>query len=507
MSFTKKYQDNNRPLLMLVILLVFPLCINSQDLPDIPDIIRVTVDHSDNGILIQWMPSTDTNIAVYNIYKMNEGASFEKLFAVSPNQLECKHMNSGLRNLAYAVTAEDNADPSNESVFGQNVHRAVDLAVEFDLCSQSNELQWTAYEGWEGQISGYRIYGGQAGETLELLKFVQPSSRTFTQENVDIASQYCYYLETVHTSGLVSLSAIDTVSTSYPEAPSYLTIDQVSVVDQNSVELRFSADITGSINSFKILRRSNSNTPFTEIETLWNIGASSQVIVDQFPTGSISYQYLVQSIFQPAQCSSPLVVSESNTANSILLLNEIQNQVVSLYWTPYETYEPGLAGYIIQRRTGSGVFSDITTVGPNTTMWQEPIVSLINGSQPGEVQYQVIALGNANGEGVEGKSYSNITTAAVETHMQVPSAFTPGSNDMNFEFKPLMDFAPAKYTMLVMDRVGRKMFETTNPDDGWDGRFMGGEFVNEAVYVYYIQYTDYTGLFKTFTGNVTVLYP
>jgi hypothetical protein len=78
---------------------------------------------------------------------------------------------------------------------------------------------------------------------------------------------------------------------------------------------------------------------------------------------------------------------------------------------------------------------------------------------------------------------------------------------MNFEFKPLMDFAPKDYIMIVVDRGGRKMFETTDPGEGWDGRFKGGDFANEAVYVYYIQYTDYTGLFKTFTGNVTVLYP
>ena len=91
--------------------------------------------------------------------------------------------------------------------------------------------------------------------------------------------------------------------------------------------------------------------------------------------------------------------------------------------------------------------------------------------------------------------------------MQVPNAFTPGSNDINAEFKPLMDFAPEEYLMIVVDRGGRKMFETTDPGEGWDGRFQGGSFVDEAVYVYYIQYTDYTGLFQTFTGNVTVLYP
>ena len=188
-------------------------------------------------------------------------------------------------------------------------------------------------------------------------------------------------------------------------------------------------------------------------------------------------------------------------------MNELNNQVVTLNWTPYETYEPGLAGYTIQRRNSSGEFADIETVGPLTTQWQESIQSLVNGFQPGELQYRVIALSNPHNGGIEEQSISNITTVELETQMQVPSAFTPNSNNENSEFKPQMDFAPREYLMIVIDRGGRKMFETTDPGEGWDGRFQGGSFVDEAVYVYYIQFTDYTGLFRTYTGNVTVLYP
>jgi gliding motility-associated-like protein len=185
----------------------------------------------------------------------------------------------------------------------------------------------------------------------------------------------------------------------------------------------------------------------------------------------------------------------------------MQGQAVHLSWTPYERYEPGLALYIIQRRGSNGEFSDVGSVGPSTTQWQESIESVLDGFQPGEIYYRVIAVSNPDGMGIEEESVSNIAAAALETHMQVPSAFTPGSNDINSEFKPQMDFAPREYLLIVVDRGGRKMFETNDPGQGWDGRYKGGEFVNEAVYVYYIEYTDYAGLFRTFTGNVTVLYP
>jgi hypothetical protein len=480
----------------------------AQDPPDIPDLIRVTVDHSDNGVLIQWEPSTDTDIEFYHLYKMNPDQSFTLIFTFGPYTYEYKHMTSGLKNLAYAVTAMDST--GNESNFGQNVHRAVSVSSDFDLCERTNEVQWTGYEGWEGQISGYRLYGALAGEPFQFLQFVPGPPLSFSQTQVEVDTTYVYYVETTHSNGLTSISAIDSVTSIFPEAPSYITVDYVSVIDASTVELQFSADINGPVTSFRIMRRSNPATPFIAVETLWNVAQATSVVQDQFPTGSESYQYMVQSLFRPVACNSPFVVSESNTGNSILLENELVDRLLTLNWTAYSEFETGLAGYTIQRRGGDGEFIDIETVGPNTTQWQESIETVINGYQPGELQYRILALSNEGGIGESGISISNITTATVETKLEIPNAFTPGnpgSSGVDHEFKPLMDFGPKVYLMMVVDRGGRKLFETTQADVGWDGRFQNGEFVNEGVYVYYIQYTDYTGLSRSLTGNVTVLYP
>ena len=222
---------------------------------------------------------------------------------------------------------------------------------------------------------------------------------------------------------------------------------------------------------------------------------------------SNSYEYIVQSVYQPTSCVSPIVISQSNSGNNILLDYELEDQIVTLSWVPYQDFTEGLSAYVIQRRNGKAEFFNLQTVGSGTYSWNETVESVINGFQPGELQYRVLAIENQSGTGNQNISVSNIVTVAVETNLQVPSAFTPGSNDMNFEFKPRIDFAPKNYRMIVIDRGGRKMFETTDPGAGWDGRFHHGEFVNEGVYVYYIQFTDYTGMFKSFTGNVSVLYP
>jgi len=505
---SQTYRNASCRTLIVAMTLLLPILIRAQDPPDIPDLIRVTVDHSDNGVLVQWEPSTDPDIKFYHMYKMNPDQSFSKIFSFDPYTFEYKHMTSGLKNLAYAITAEDST--GNESVFGQNVHRAVSVSSDFDLCELTNEIHWTAYEGWEGKISGYKLYGAIAGEPFQELDFLTAPPLAFTHTHVEVDTTYVYYVETFENGGLTSVSAIDSVTSIFPEAPSYITLDYVSVIDESTVELQFSADIAGPVTSFRIMRRSNPGTPFLAVETLWNVTQTTSVIQNHFPTGTTSYQYLVKSLFQPVACNSPLEISESNTGNSILLENELVDRMLTLNWTAYSEFETGLAGYTIQRRGGDGEFIDIETVGPGTTAWQESVESIINGFQPGELQYRVLALSNDGGIGQSGTSISNITTVAVETHLQIPNAFTPGnpgSSGVDHEFKPLMDFGPKLYLMMVVDRGGRKLFETTQADQGWDGRFQNGEFVNEGVYVYYIQYTDYTGQTRSLTGNVTVLYP
>ena len=139
-------------------------------------------------------------------------------------------MTSGLENLAYAVVAEDSA--GNRSVFADNVHQAVAVSTEFDLCTQTNLIQWTPYMGWEGNISGYKVFGGIEGGPIQLLSFEQATTTSYIHSDVEMNTSYVYYIATFNTNSDSSFSALDTVYTLFPEAPTFLTIDHVTVVDE-----------------------------------------------------------------------------------------------------------------------------------------------------------------------------------------------------------------------------------------------------------------------------------
>lgn len=82
----------------------------------------------------------------------------------------------------------------------------------------------------------------------------------------------------------------------------------------------------------------------------------------------------------------------------------------------------------------------------------------------------------------------------------VPSAFSPnndGENDLLF----VRGYAQAMY-FSVYDRWGKKVFETTNQSQGWDGKF-NNKSVVEGVYMWYLQ-TSYNGNNKVYKGDVSL---
>ncbi len=490
--------------LSLLLILALPVGTPAQDPPDLPDLIRVTVDHADDGVLVQWQPSEDSDIAFYHLYKMNENQAFERLFSFSGNTYQYKHLTSGLVNLTYSVTAEDSS--GNESLFEDNTHRAVEASVSFEPCGPSNLITWSPYLGWDtDEIAGYRVWQSVNGGAFRELGFVLGTDYSFPDTDVTIRSNYRYYVEALHINRESSLSPIVQVEPLYPDAPRYVTIDYVSVIDPFTIELQFSADITGEIKDFRILRRSNPGSPFLPVASLPDASQSIQTYIDQVPSNTESYQYKIEAVYQPGGCPGPLVISESNTGNSILLEGEVRNQLITLNWNAYDSYVTGISEYNIQQISPDGEIMEEISNGSSTS-WSIPLQNLANGDQPGSIRFMVQAISIPGDPGEPGISVSNLIEIQLPSEMQVPNAITPSSNDVNSVFKPRFDFAPRKYRLMVLDRGGRKMFETTDPGEGWNGRF-NGENANEGVYVYYIQYTDFTGLFRTLTGNLTLLYP
>lgn len=91
--------------------------------------------------------------------------------------------------------------------------------------------------------------------------------------------------------------------------------------------------------------------------------------------------------------------------------------------------------------------------------------------------------------------------------LHMPNAFTPNNDGLNDSFRGKGFFDGFKgYRMNVWNRWGEKIYETTDPEIGWNGKKNNtGSNSPGGVYVYTIEYTGPRGEPKELKGHVTLI--
>lgn len=144
------------------------------------------------------------------------------------------------------------------------------------------------------------------------------------------------------------------------------------------------------------------------------------------------------------------------------------------------------------------------TGGPYTYTWSTGETTQSIVVQPATNQYFSVILTNS----------SNCTTAdsilvrvICPPKVSVPSAFTPGSGDVDAIFRGFgKDQYLSKYEIMVFNRWGEIIFVSNDKNMGWDGTYRG-EIMPMGVYAYvviYEGYEEFRGPFKI-NGAVTLI--
>jgi gliding motility-associated-like protein len=76
-----------------------------------------------------------------------------------------------------------------------------------------------------------------------------------------------------------------------------------------------------------------------------------------------------------------------------------------------------------------------------------------------------------------------------ESELEVPNVFSPNGDGVNDEFRVAYR-SLKKFEMVVFNRWGRKVYESSDPADGWDGT-IGNTLAAPGVYFYYIRGVGY----------------
>ncbi len=92
----------------------------------------------------------------------------------------------------------------------------------------------------------------------------------------------------------------------------------------------------------------------------------------------------------------------------------------------------------------------------------------------------------------------------------VPNAFTPDGDEYNNTFKPIFysGFDPYDYKLLIFNRWGEIIFESNNPEIGWDGSYQKSQdgLVQDGIYTWSIEFRVLINdERKSINGHVTIL--
>jgi gliding motility-associated-like protein len=90
----------------------------------------------------------------------------------------------------------------------------------------------------------------------------------------------------------------------------------------------------------------------------------------------------------------------------------------------------------------------------------------------------------------------------------IPNAFTPNGDGLNDSFRVVVNGPELDlYEFMVLDRNGKEVFYTTNPNENWDGTIKGSSYTSGPsmfIYILKIKSIEDSGP-KTLRGHIVLL--
>jgi gliding motility-associated-like protein len=450
-------------------------------------------------IIIGWEPVG--NAAAYIIYRWESiWKPIDTVFGVSNTFYTDTTQDACNQSIAYSVATIDtcgSSGPKDEHKERKNMR--IDTIV-FNTCDAAVTVNWTKYRVPTPAI--YQVWVSENGGSWQMAGEVSASESVFVHNNVDNGADYSYYIHTEFEGGS-STTCRKSVRTHEYIEPQFIYFANADVLPSQEIELTAEVDldiVAGSWDIYRIDPGSSTAVLLTTIQRN-DIDTSPLTYLDADVDPSLgSFTYFVKAL---DSCGFEKL--ESNTLKTIYLSGEIIDEVSNrLQWTPFEGWDATVDKYYIYRMMGEQEpVSPIDSVDAQTFEYTDDYASL--GNVDGRFVYWIQAKEQeGNTYGYKEKSSSNRLNLFLESQMYFPNAFKPGGYTSVFKAVTRF-FSGTAYSFQIYNRWGQLIFETNDPEEGWNGKY-NGNTVEQGVYIYHLTYVDVYGKSVVFRGTVTVLY-
>ncbi len=481
---------------------ISPVDIN---VPARPEFLAVNVDTATGNAVLQWKHNTETDI-IYHIFKYN-GAGDPVLYdSVYQKPLNNYYIDKDAHptkgSEAYLVHVIEDPDGSRISSKQYSISLStLLLKVSFDSCQAKSTIQWsTKLSLWAGETGSFTIFRKTGNAPASPIGEVDGNTYKYTDGGLLAGIQYTYFIQAKKKNDTLEIfSNKSSIFSKMSSKPNYLAPTKTSVKESGFLDVSFAIDPSGETNKYILTRSNDANGNYDTIqEFITNEKTITYPDIDVNGNENV-YYYKLQAI---NYCNS--VFLESPPINNVLLSANEDNLGINLNWTPFLPAKAGDFYTVYREKPG---FS--TSIIYPGNEYDDNIDDLKWKNHDGQFCYYIeTSYFDTNLEKTF-TSISNSTCVSLETGIiKMANALNPRSNvsELNKIFKPFLTFQPEKYFFVVYDRWGRKMFETNNPLEGWEGKTLSGKEAPEGVYVYEIKITSFNGETKKIPGTVTLVY-
>jgi gliding motility-associated-like protein len=383
-------------------------------------------------------------------------------------------------------------------------HSTMTIALSGSSCSNAANIGWSDYAGFS--VGAYHIYASENGGPFVRVATAPGSANGYLYENLNSGSTYCFRVTAVSQSGLFSSSTIDSCfSATTVDEPEFVYMNYATVENDFTANLRAFFDANSDALEYVLTRR---DVYTGKLDSLgpFRLPANGNFIdhTDQgLRTQETPYQY---QLFLKDSCGNWVGVTNFGTTIH-LSGSAVPGFYNKLNWTPYSEWSGGVARYRIYK-CSSKECDDMVFEAETDSATFRYIEDVMDTLPPsGLICYRIEAIeGPGNIYFFSERSLSNVICLEHRPVIYIPNAFSPLGGHSS-EFRPRGVFASfaSAYLFRIYNRWGEVIFETRDPDKGWDGTYMGSR-VPTGAYVYQVIIDTYTGDRIDKTGSVTVLY-
>ncbi|MGB1240918.1 MAG: gliding motility-associated C-terminal domain-containing protein [Chitinophagales bacterium] len=475
--------------------------------PAPPEIVKTTV-LNDGSVEIAFLPSPDSDVSGYFLVKSEDGGSFSPIDDVPPftNVNDTLYIidasvDARIASIGYKLSAFSCSLSTNPGDLS-DAHYTVFVSAEVDECNDLVALSWTPYIGWNQVVDGvlvdsvttYTVYT-EVDTTI-----VDAPTTNLNYSILPTTANRCFSIVANNTTGISSESNEACISRAASNPPTdicldYLTVDTLS----NAIDIRWNIDETSDITFLEIHRGTNA-------DNIQNLGR----LPDDSPSFSRTLDNLIDinegpyfyQIVHVDECNRRV---ESSVGNTMFLRARNQLDATNLLeWNAFSMGENStINGYTIYR-TEDGIFKNFAAV----ENLNEDTFRFVDEVDNREVTYCYYIEADYtvtcnDGTTTSERSQSNEVCVSQSPRMFVPNAFAP--NGVNSIFKPILrNPNPNDYQMVVFNRWGEHIFQTNDPEDGWDG-FHNGKLARQGAYAYFIRMTTELGFVLERKGTVILV--